>query len=633
MVRVGLFFLDENATAVVSVLGRLGVCQVDRAPTELKDYFTPRFPAEFREAYRRLADRYEPLAQRWRLTGQTHLEGTERRVPSVAEMNRLAETLAELRDRAQALDREFKRWRQRLSDLTHLEHYVRALTRLGIDVAGLANLRFLHLRAGTVPAENLERLRESAELGEDLVLSLGAQEDRAHILVIGAGDISADLEGLLAKAHFAPIELPAGGAARTGREILDDSHCEAESARLQLAELESRDAALREAAAAPLRETARLLAHAAVFVECDGAMEGRTPVAFLSGWAPRERVPQLRDSLGREVAGPVVLVYEGFTPDPGGAQPPSDMAVPAVFRPGASLVSLYGQPGYDEINPTALVAATAPLFFGMMFGDVGQGLLLGVLALAFRRRLGHWIAPALACSLGCTVFGVLYGSIFGVEHWLPALWLRPMNEPFRLLGVAIRIGIAFLMLTFLLKTVNLMRQGHWREAMLGFQGMGGAAIYTGGVLAVRALFLDQAMPPEAPVALIGGALMVAAFGALQFRRHGRAALADLATEFSHGTLSLLTNTLSFLRLAAFALNHAALSIALFLLVDLIPATPAGWVGRAVALAAGSAFILVLDALVVAVQTIRLEFYEGLTRFYRGDGELYRPLRFPDTESA
>jgi V/A-type H+-transporting ATPase subunit I len=296
-------------------------------------------------------------------------------------------------------------------------------------------------------------------------------------------------------------------------------------------------------------------------------------------------------------------------------------------------VTLYGHPGYDELNPTIILAATAPLFFGMMFGDVGQGLLLTVLTLAFRRRLGHWVSAALACSLGCTVFGFLYGSVFGFEGWLPALWLRPMAEPFRLLAVALWVGVAFLLGTFLLKVVNLMLQARWLEAACGLQGLAGAIVYVGGVIGLRALHVDRAVSSVSIGLVGGGILLTAIYAASEIRSHGRGALSNLAAEYFHGLISLLTNTLSFLRLAAFALNHAALSLALFLLVGMIPGTPLGWTARILVLVIGSTFILVLDALVVAVQTIRLEFYEGLTRYFRGDGQPYQPLRFPETKTA
>ncbi|MBI3468474.1 MAG: hypothetical protein HY000_36190, partial [Planctomycetes bacterium] len=380
---------------------------------------------------------YEPLAQRWQLAGAANLPEFEPHIPSADEMARLSKSLEGERERVSDIDQRMKRLRQRKSELEHSEYQVAALSELGIDVAALSDLRFLHLRAGTLPAENVDRVCESAALGEDLVLRFGTRDGRAHVLVVGAGGISPDLEGLLAKAHFVPFELPAAISSGDVEVMIPQLHTEAVAVQAELEDLERQDRELLDSARGPLLEAARMLGLATVFVECEGAMEGRAPVAFLSGWAAWERLTELEQRLARDVVNPVVLVHEPVIRPgrletcPTGQQPPTELAVPAIFRPGAALVSLYGTPSYDELNPTLVLAATTPLFFGMMFGDVGQGLLMAVLAIACRRWLGRWVAPALSCSFGCIVFGLLYGSVFGIEQWLPALWLRPMAQPFR----------------------------------------------------------------------------------------------------------------------------------------------------------------------------------------------------------
>jgi V/A-type H+-transporting ATPase subunit I len=490
-----------------------------------------------------------------------------------------------------------------------------------VDVKALADLRYLHLRAGTVPAENLERLRQSAALAEDLVLTLGGRGDRAHVLVVGAGEISPDLEGLLAKANFEPLSSAPDGA---------EAHLEAEAVALgrRLEGLEAEEAALRRDALPTLRASAAALARAAVFTACEGAMEGRSPVAFLGGWVPRERLGEMERALARDVPSPVALLHE---PPQDGEAPPSATALPGVLRPGASLVELYGSPGHDELNPALILAATVPLLFGMMFGDVGYGLLLAAAGVAFRRRLGRWVAPILSCGLASAAFGCLYGSVFGIERWLPPLWLRPMDEPFRLLAAALWVGVGFVLMTFALKAAGLLRQGRPSEAALGFQSGGGAAFYLGAVLICRSLYLGRPLPYTGAALAAVGLLLVAVQAAREVRAHGRAALTGLATEYFHGGLTLITNTLSFLRLAAFALAHAALTMALFSLAEMIPPTAVGWAFRAVLLAVGSLGVLVMDVLAVAVQTIRLEFYEGLARYYRGDGQPHQPLRFTHDE--
>lgn len=373
-----------------------------------------------------------------------------------------------------------------------------------------------------------------------------------------------------------------------------------------------------------------MVSRAAVFVECESVLEGRAPVSFLNGWVARDQVERLRQALADEVSSPVAVVSQPPVDHKMLTDAPSDLDVPRIFQPGAQLVSLYGPPGYNELNPTLVISATTPLMFGMMFGDVGHGLLLLLATLGLRRWLRAWVAVGVSCSLAAIVFGFLYGSVFGIEDSLPALWMRPMEEPFRLLAVALWTGVLFVLLTYLLKTASLLRQRLWTAAFIGLQGLAGAVFYLGAVLAVRAVYAGDRIPPLGAGLLTISLLLVGWHTGLEIRQHGRAVLADMVSEYFHALLTQLTNTLSFLRLAAFALAHAALALATFLVMETIPPTAVGWVFRVGVFLFGTAVILVLDGLAVAIQTVRLQLYEGLARYFRGDGQVYRPLRFDET---
>lgn len=627
MARVGLFFLAEDAPHVVSVLARLGACQVARLPSELEDYLEPCFPSAFRDAYHRLRQPYEPLAQRWELVGQGALASVPHRVPTIDEMNRLAERLEALAGHVDEITHRIRQLQQRQLELEHFDDYLRVLAELDIDVRALSDLRFLHVRAGTVPEENVNRLRESAELSGDMVLNLGVRGERAHVLVVGVGGVSSDLEGLLAKAHFQTHPTPAFAAAGDSPNIAAQIENELTSSALQFKQLAADERELRNQHCDTLLEAGTVVMRAAVFVECESILEGQAHVAFLNGWVPQNRVQAVRQALANEVSNPVVMIEQPPRDHTLQAGAPSELAVPSLFRPVIQLVSLYGSPGYSELNPMLVIAATTPLFFGMMFGDVGHGLLLLLATIALRRWLRSWVVFGVSCGVGAIIFGLLYGSVFGVEHWLAPLWMRPMDDPFRLLAVALWMGVVFVLLTFVLKAANLLRQGEWLTAIIGLPGLGGAAFYLGAVLLAQSLYVGQRVPPLVTALSLAGLLLIGWHTALEIRRQGRSVVADLVSEYFHTLLALFTNTLSFLRLAAFALAHAALSIATFLVMDTIPPTVLGWVFRAVVFLLGTLIILVLDGLAVGIQTIRLQFYEGLARYYRGDGQLFRPLRF------
>jgi V/A-type H+-transporting ATPase subunit I len=85
-------------------------------------------------------------------------------------------------------------------------------------------------------------------------------------------------------------------------------------------------------------------------------------------------------------------------------------------------------------------------------------------------------------------------------------------------------------------------------------------------------------------------------------------------------INYVSNTLSFLRVAAFSLNHVALAIAVFTLADML-----GTAGHWITILLGNIFIIVFEGAIVAIQVLRLEYYEGFSRFFSGDGREFRPL--------
>jgi V/A-type H+-transporting ATPase subunit I len=108
--------------------------------------------------------------------------------------------------------------------------------------------------------------------------------------------------------------------------------------------------------------------------------------------------------------------------------------------------------------------------------------------------------------------------------------------------------------------------------------------------------------------------------------HARRAMAALGAigELVEKTLQILINTLSFARVGAFALAHAGLSSAIVALMDAAPGTAA----KALVLVLGNAVVIVLEAMVVSIQTTRLVLFEFFTRFMQGTGRAFRPLPAP-----
>ena len=205
--------------------------------------------------------------------------------------------------------------------------------------------------------------------------------------------------------------------------------------------------------------------------------------AVFVGWAPKPAIEQLSARL--EACG-ASLVPLGR---PRGQQPPTLLAPAPAADPFRPLLSTYGAVPYRDVDPTPFVAVTYCLMFGMMFGDVGDGLLIVVAALALRgargprlaalRRVWPMIAAAGASSV---VFGALYGELFGPTNLLPTLWLSPLDESTRLLAVAIAAGAGLLAIAYLIGIVNRWREGGPALALTAGAGVPGFMLLTGGAL-------------------------------------------------------------------------------------------------------------------------------------------------------
>jgi V/A-type H+/Na+-transporting ATPase subunit I len=353
---------------------------------------------------------------------------------------------------------------------------------------------------------------------------------------------------------------------------------------------------------------------------------GHRDFAILLGWTPRRALASLRAELARAGAAVIEL------PAPRDTEPPSLLRPPAAVGRFRSLVELYGPVPYRDLDPTAFAAATYFLMFGMMFGDVGDGLLLAAGALALRAGLGGrrlaGLRPAwpfvLAAALCATAFGVLYGELFGPTGVLPTLWLRPLDDPVRLLVVAIGLGGVLLVASAALGTVNRWREGGVAAAVLAPSGGAGLAL----TLAAAAVVAGRAA--AAPV-LLGGGLALGAVavtalgvGALADAQPGSGRLSQVVVTTVESPLRLFSNAFSFTRLGAFGLMHAAVGQVVFDGARGLWGGIAGSAAAAVVFVAGSLVALALEGLVVAIQAMRLEYYELFSRIFAGQGRPFQP---------
>jgi V/A-type H+-transporting ATPase subunit I len=349
------------------------------------------------------------------------------------------------------------------------------------------------------------------------------------------------------------------------------------------------------------------------FGEHVGALEmASNHLVWITGWTDDLSGVSLAAAMDRAHTRALVRLA---TPPPG-VRPPQVLDNPRWLKPFEPFVRAFGIPASDEADPTPVLAVIVPLLFGYMFGDLGQGLILFGLGWHLRRRFPE-AAILLPAGISAMVFGLLFGSLFGREDLIPALWIHPLLHPVPVLAAPLMFAVGLLSLGLMLSGLGALWRGElirWLMADLGF-----LVLYL-GLIARLTLGPDLTWLP-----LLGATWYLA--GSFLVHRQLIGALAALG-HLVEGGMQILVNTLSFARVGAFALAHASLSAAVVTMADAAP-----WWAALLIMAIGNLVIILLEGLVVSIQTTRLVLFEFFNRFLRGSGRVFRPLPPPPELAA
>ena len=332
---------------------------------------------------------------------------------------------------------------------------------------------------------------------------------------------------------------------------------------------------------------------------------------------------------------------------------------PRVLAPFQMLVSNFGVPRYGTIDPTPFVMPLYLAMFGLMFADVGQGLVLvalGVLGVTLLRTSGarkgsyqlSWLI--VWCGLSSVLFGLLFGSFFGLGLFKP-LWFdyhgiiaghhaegSGVSNVFDILAITVYFGISAIALGLLFNWVNIIRQRKWMEWLFDKGGVLGAWMYGGGVYTARYLVRHdyRELPSSGGLFLLVGlpAILLFLKEPYHYLQHAKAEpnskanpLLAILDALMHWVVELLeifsgylSNTLSFMRVAGLGIAHVCLMISTFALAEM-----ASGIGSILILILGNVLVIALEGLSAGIQALRLSYYEFFTKFFHGTGKLYTPI--------
>lgn len=648
MRQVALVVLDTDLPAVTAELGRLGVLQLFDVRL-LGDWATDLVwerASELARGYDNLERRLSGLREVLGLPAQARPPETIVLRPDavLAEVEALlapieaeAGRLVELRSAAE-------------SDLEQLDVIARnlePLRTLAVDLDELRRLRFLAAASALVPVENLERLRGSLESTAHAIIPVSRIGDRVLIFSFAPLWQEEVLGRALRSAYAERVETPAD-LHGSPEQALEQVGRRREERTWQLRQVAEDLAALGRAHRLELdRAKAAVLAnHLAVVAWEQVGRTGATHV--LAGWVPAPQAEELRRRVQTATRGRAVVEMGTSEPparrgqaDAGAFEPPVALQNPPLLRPFESIVETYGLPRYGELDPTPVTAGLFLVMFGVMFGDIGQGAVLAAVGALIARGVlplgGRDFGAVLAAAgLSSMLFGLLFGSVFGSEEVIPAVWFHPFGEAAFFLQVAVAFGIAVISLGVLFAILNARRVGDYRALLLEPYGVVGLWLYWGALVVAWSFVVGRAVAPLAVAFLVGLPLALLYLreplaarlglgGAPEATATGATYYVESGVEVFDTVVRYLSNTLSFLRLAAFALSHAGLGVVVFTLAATLREAP---LAAAAVLVLGNAIIIALEGLIVGIQALRLQYYEFFGKFFHGGGSPYRPFTIP-----
>jgi len=589
----------DDATLTLEALATTGAVELEaRASTVLPAALADLRPqlSEFAE----LASRYHAYWPR-----ATHPASPFPEPPAVT----LARSLAHLRAWSEAAEPVIRQLQRGEAERAELLLWRRVLATVGESVIDFARLAgagpILHARLFVFPPDSAPELppgtlARTVDLDGTMVCALAA-------LTVGAGEevqaLAQQAALLKGRAYDAPAWLRAD-AAETERYVGPRLEALAREDERLMRNLEALHA--EHDLPTALSDASRLQ----WVIRNVHALETGDLFCWITGWTSDFGGARLAEALRR--SGARALLH--FPPPAPKAKAPLLLDNPLWARPFEVFSRALGMPSSNEADPSVLLALAVPLMFGYMFGDVGQGLVIAAAGFAMRQRFP--IARLfVAGGLAAAGFGLLFGSVFSL-HVLHPLWIAPLDDPLAILLVPLAGGAALLTIGLALNAL----EAWWRGEL-------GVWLATdGGYVAAYLGILAGIVHPTSYVFAAAGALAFCIGHALHARR-ATAALSAVA-ELVERLLQILINTLSFARVGAFALAHAGLSSAIAALVD----AGDNIVVKGLVLVAGNALVLVLEVMVVSIQTTRLVLFEFFTRFLTAEGRIFRPLPAPPSTS-
>ena len=571
------------------------------------------------------------------------LEDPSQITPEPMDIENAIQTVRKIQEGSRRLEEEKARLQSEHAEVLDPLKIIRPFKDLNFDVSSILKFKYIHYRFGRIEKQYLQKFEKYIYDNLDTLFIKCGEDDLYVYGVYFVPEHQAHkVHAVYSSMHFERIFIPDEyqGTASEAFAKLDARHREIHQA------LDANKEASRKFL---VNNSVRIVSAKAALDACSSSFDIRRLAActpgdnntfyILCGWMTEKDALAFQKDIQNDEK---IFCLMEDQKAPANKKPPTKLKNPKLFKPFEMYIKMYGLPAYNEIDPTWFVAITYSFIFGAMFGDVGQGLVLFLGGLILYRTKHMDLAGIISCAGVFSVFfGFMYGSFFGFEDILKAIWLKPMSKMMDvpLVGklnavfvVAIGFGMFIILICMIFNIINSVRRKDAEKTWFDSNAVAGLVFYGSIVLTIGLFISGKKLPATAVLVIMFGVPLI-----LMFLKEPLTNLVEKKSEIFpeqkgmffvqsffelfEVLLSYLSNTLSFLRIGAFAVSHAAMMEVVLMLAGATNGGSPNWV----VVVLGNIFVCAMEGLIVGIQVLRLEYYEIFSRFYSGNGREFQPF--------
>lgn len=511
------------------------------------------------------------------------------------------------------------------------------------DIDQLVHYRFVQVRFGRIPREYYEKFKTYVYDSLDTWFYPCHEDEYVWGVYFVPWTRMEEVDAVFSSLHFERIYLKKDYYYGTPQEIYDKLRVELNAVDKKIAEYKSQASELLKKDAVSVFSAKEKLSALSVNFDVRKVAacvkEHHETFYILCGWMAEEDSIAFAKEIENDANLFCIIEDDKYNIN---VQPPTKLKNPKIFKPFEMYIKMYGLPAYNEMDPTIFVAITYSFIFGAMFGDVGQGLLLAIGGLILYKVKNMDLAAIIGCAgVFSTIFGFMYGSFFGFEDLIPALWLKPSEAMLLIPGlgnmntvfvVAIVFGMFLILLTMIFNIIKAVRSRDIENIIFSQNAICGLVFYGALTVTILLYITGHALPATAVLVVMFVIPLILIMLKEPLTRivekktpaiEGGKAMYFVQSFFElfEVMLSYLSNTLSFVRVGAFAVSHAAMMGVVLMLAGAESGGSINWL----IIILGNAFVCAMEGLIVGIQVLRLEYYEMFSRFYKGSGREFKPF--------